>query len=609
MQKDNKFSRTNLRQLWINGRWALAFSWHTAKHLLILLVLVIISLSLVPAGLALTVRGLVDAIAAGADSADLTAVWFWLIAGFIVTLVDVLAGFAHTYLIQRFRDELTLRINYDILVHAAKLDVAQFEDPQFQDVLARVQQDIAARFSLFMTKLLAVLNQGLQIIWLTLILVAIEPWIIVIMLAVAAPYLLLQWQLAKYQYTEEFFRITKIRWTRYFVEHLTRQEWVPEAKLLNLGPLFAQKFRDLMAEFRDKNRRIYGRTLLGNSLFAAVSSIAFFLTLGRVAIRTLQGELGLGDLAIYGGATARLRNSLEQAISNFTSALEQTLHIANLREFFAIEPQISQHGNHVPDQSYGRIQLENVTFAYPGAAKPVLQQISLEIAPGETVAIVGRNGAGKTTLVKLLARLYEPSNGRILFDGRPMDELAQDYLRQQIAFVFQHYGRYEATAAENIAYGDWPRLLDNPAAIQQVAEMAGVDDLIREMPNGYDTMLGRWFGEYTLSGGQWQNLAIARAFARPASLIILDEPTSNLDAMSEFQLYSRFRELATGRTAILISHRFSTVSMADRILVLDNGVIIESGKHNDLLERGGLYAQMYAIHRQNMYGTDIATTT
>jgi ATP-binding cassette subfamily B protein len=190
-----------------------------------------------------------------------------------------------------------------------------------------------------------------------------------------------------------------------------------------------------------------------------------------------------------------------------------------------------------------------------------------------------------------------------------MDELAQDYLRQQIAFVFQHYGRYEATAAENIAYGDWPRLLDNPAAIQQVAEMAGVDDLIREMPNGYDTMLGRWFGEYTLSGGQWQNLAIARAFARPASLIILDEPTSNLDAMSEFQLYSRFRELATGRTAILISHRFSTVSMADRILVLDNGVIIESGKHNDLLERGGLYAQMYAIHRQNMYGTDIATTT
>lgn len=592
--------------MWVNVRWALALSWDTDKGLFLALMGVALLMSLVPAGLAITVRGLVDEIAAGlaGGPADGRAVLLWLGGGLAVTLLDVFGRFAHDYLILRYSDELNLRVTRDILTHAAKLDVAQFEDPQFQDVLERVQQDISRRFSLFVTKLVWVINQSLQIVWLIAILAAIEAWVLAVFAGIALPYLFLQWWLAKYRYQVEYFRITKIRWTRYLVEHLTKQEWVPETKLLNLGPLFVRKHTRLMGGFRDQNRQVYGRVLWGGSLFGLISSLGFFLTFGRVAFRTLSGELGIGDLAIFGGATARLRNALDQTITNFTGALEQTLHIANLREFLAVQPQIVHQGSLRPERSYGRVQVRNLTFAYPGSDRLILKGVSFDIEPGESLAIVGRNGAGKTTLVKLLARLYEPTGGHILFDGVEMGQLCRDYLYRQISFVFQNYGRYEATAAENIAYGDWERLLDDPAAIAQVARQAGVDEMIAGMPHGYETLLGRWFGEYTLSGGQWQNLALARAFARPASLIILDEPTSNLDAMTEFKLYSRFRELAAGRTTILISHRFSTVSMADRILVVDNGAIVESGTHQSLLAQEGLYAQMYALHRRKMYGTE-----
>jgi ATP-binding cassette subfamily B protein len=253
-----------------------------------------------------------------------------------------------------------------------------------------------------------------------------------------------------------------------------------------------------------------------------------------------------------------------------------------------------------PGPGDGEIELIDVDFTYPGAGKPTLFDVSLHIAPGETVAVVGENGAGKTTLVKLIARLYDPDDGQILFDRINIRDLSTDYLHRTISFVFQHFGRYVATAGDNIAYGDWEALLDEPEAVSQIARAAGIDRMIEAMPQQYETMLGREFGEYDLSGGQWQRLAIARALARRPSLLILDEPTANLDAKAEFQLFSDFKNLAQKRTTILISHRFSTVSIADRIIVMDQGRVIESGTHDALIAQDGHYAMLYDLHHRQM---------
>lgn len=248
------------------------------------------------------------------------------------------------------------------------------------------------------------------------------------------------------------------------------------------------------------------------------------------------------------------------------------------------------------------MEFRDVTFTYPGSERPTLHGVSLTIESGQVVALVGQNGAGKTTLVKLLARLYSPDGGAVYLDGHDASGLSERCLQANLAFVMQTPACCEATAAENIAYGDWQRLLDDPAAVREVARNVGIDDTIRALPRGYDTMLSRTVGEVTLSGGQWQTLAIARALASNAKIVVLDEPTSGLDPKKEFEVFAQFRRFVRGRTAIIISHRFSTVCMADRILVLDEGRLVESGTHRELSVSGGTYAQMYHLHRQALWG-------
>jgi ATP-binding cassette subfamily B protein len=247
----------------------------------------------------------------------------------------------------------------------------------------------------------------------------------------------------------------------------------------------------------------------------------------------------------------------------------------------------------------GSVELIDVSFTYPGAGSPAISDISMYIRPGEVVALVGENGAGKTTLAKVIARLYDPDWGSVRFEGIDVKDWSLEHLHRRIAFLSQGFARYEATAAD-IANGDWHRLLDKPDRIRDVAAAAGCDGLIQTMPQGYDTMLGRMFGEHDLSGGQWQKLAMARVLGRDASLLILDEPTAHLDARAEYELFCRFRDLAKGRTTILVSHRFTTLAMADRIFVMDGGRIVESGHHNDLLARSGAYARLYDMHRIQM---------
>lgn len=599
----NTLPKTDIRQLLQTAKWALAVTWQTNSKLLLVIFLVTLLLSVVPAGLALAVRGLVNAVAAvlADPSLPVQLMLFWLAVGLAFTLIDTLGNFGVDYLNQRLLDELNIRVTADILEHAANLDVAQLEDPAFQDVLERARQGAANRFASFINNGLRAITNILQMISLTIILMVIEPWVGLVLCIVAVPYLIFQWQLSKSRYKMGFHRTTNHRWTYYFVSRLTENQYIPEIKLLGIAPLLIQKFRQIMVTFRDQNRRIYGRIFWGSSLFAALSTLAFYATFVRVVLRVTTGGLTIGDVAVYGGAMARLRFSLEQAIMAITDMLENSLHMTNLRIFFNSSPQLLHGGSKTKGiESGGGVEVNHLTFTYPGAASATLKDVSFYIKPGETVALVGRNGVGKTTLVKVLARLYEPDTGQICFEGVDVNQWSTPALQKRIGFVFQQYGRYEATFKDNIAYGNWEKLREDIDAIQEIAGQAKIEDLVAKMPNGYDTYLGRMFGEYNLSGGQWQRLAIARAFARDAALLILDEPTSNMDARAEFQLFSRFRELAKGRTTLLISHRFSTVSIADRILVMENGRITESGTHQDLVALNGTYADLYGLHSRQM---------
>ena len=602
--QDETLSRTNIILLLRSARWAWGVTWGIHKGLLLSLTFITLLHSLAPAALAYAVRGLVNVASdlVRGNAGDTEQLLYWLTLSFGITLLETLGDFTVVYFNRRLHDELNLHVTSDVLVHAAKLDLSYFEDIRFQDMLERTQQGVAQRFSLFVTKVLAVGANIVQMISLLIILAAIEPIIILVLLVIAVPYLYFQWRLAKERYEMEFGRITKQRWTRYFVMHLTSQDFVPEVKLLRLAPLLINKFRALMVEFRDHNQKVNKRIFWGSSLYATIAALGFYFTFARVVLRVVNSDLTIGDVAIYGGAMSRLRQALERAIMATTDALEHALYIANLQEFFALEATLQRpddEGHELPD-CRGEVTLQNVSFTYPGTKKSILNDISLQINSGETVAIVGRNGAGKTTLVKLIARLYDPTSGTVLLDNTDIRKLSLDYLHRQLSFVFQQYGRYEATVAHNIAYGDWRNLLNNQERIEEIARLSDAHHMIEEMPEGYETRLGRMFGNHTLSGGQWQKIAIARAFAREASLLILDEPTSNLDPRTEFRIFSNFRELAQGRTTILISHRFSTVSMADRILVMDKGRIVEAGSHDELMAQDGEYATLYALHQRRL---------
>jgi len=595
-------SLEGVQQLVDRACWATRMAWSEHPSLVLRLALVALFRALLPAGLALVTRGLINSVVkATASKTDVLAPLLpWLVLGLGLTVAEAVGRLSQRFLTGRLADELDVTVASRILAHAARLDVAFFESPRSQDVIHRAQRDIATHFSNFLVATLTLFTQILQIVSLAMILAFVEPLAFLILSPLALPHLVFQWRTSKRYYRAEHRRTAKRRWSEYFVSLLTDRRYVPEVRVLGLAPHLLNRFRSLMAEFRDENRKRYLIRFRGDSVSAILSTIAAYGLFVRVVRRVLQSMLTVGDVAIFASAAFRLRDALEAAVSAAANAVEETLYISNLREFLSLQPRIGRGPARTPYSARGVIQFQNVSFAYPGSSTPALSDVTFRINPGETVALVGKNGAGKTSLVKLLARFYDPQAGVVLFDGIDLREMSLDYLYRSTAFIFQTFGRYEASAFENLAYGDWRRLLNDRDQVEQLARCAGVSELIQKMPEGYDTLLGRQFGHYDPSGGQWQQIAIARALARPSALVILDEPTSNLDAEAEYELFNRFRRLTRGRTTILVSHRFATVSMADRILVLDQGRLVEEGTHPDLVAKGGLYAALYEFQRKQM---------
>lgn len=589
-----------LRRVAATVAWTFTIAWHTNRAATLGLAGIAVFVGVLAVGLAITTRGLINAaaMAAQGQANALGLVLPWLALAFVVAGFETITPLANRMVIQMLSDDLNLTVTADILGHAATLDLASLEDPAFRDTTESAQRDTATAFARLVTAVQATCTDTMQVTCLVGVLMFVEPLVLLVVGPLAVPYLVARWRAAKLRTSEDLAWMTRRRWSRYFTLHLTGEAAPTETKLLGLGPLFLSKFKDLMTQFHQRDRRRYRRDFFHAVIFAMLTTAGFFLLFARVALRVGEGVLTVGDIAVFAGVTARLRLTLERLIGHLSSLAEQAAWVGNVQAFLNTTPRITDGGVERPATRRGDVDVVGVSFTYPRAATPALSDVSFHVEPGEVVALVGENGAGKTTLVRLLARLYDPDRGHIRFNGLDLRDWPLDELHRSIAFLDQRFARYESTAAENIAYGDWRRLLERGDQIREIAVAAGVDQLIRSLPKGYDTTLGPLFGIHDLSVGQWQKLAIARTLARNAELLIVDEPTANLDAAAEYEFFGRLRDLAKGRTTILVSHRFTTLGVADRIVVMERGRIVETGTHETLLDQAGVYARLYDLHRR-----------
>jgi ATP-binding cassette subfamily B protein len=394
---------------------------------------------------------------------------------------------------------------------------------------------------------------------------------------------------------------------QYLTTLVTTDTYAKEVKLFGLGDYFIDRFKLLSQTYYDRQRRLITARYIVGFLWSSITTLAGSATYLYVALRAITGPLTLGDLTLYTQAASSVQSSIQGILSGFNGLYEHNLYLNNLFELLETPPRIEapEHPKSLPDPVRGEVVFEHVSFGYPGSGAQALTDVSFRIAPGETLAVVGRNGAGKTTLIKLLCRLYDPTEGRILLDGVDIRELDPDQLRATIGAMFQDFVAYQATASENIGLGDLPGLED-AQAIQAAARKGGADELIEGLRYGYDTPLGKWFDQgANLSGGEWQKVALGRAFMRDARILVLDEPTSALDAQAEYELFERLRQLSSGRTAVYISHRFSTVRQADRILFFERGRLVEEGTHDELMALGGRYARLFTMQASAYTGEQV----
>ena len=488
------------------------------------------------------------------------------------------------------------------LLHAKsiEIDLEYYESAQYYDKLHRAQREAPFRPVRIVNGLVQVAQNSISLLTMAGLLFSFHWGIAAILFVAAIPGLFVRLRYAGQTYRWQRQRTSAERQAWYFHWMLTGDGHAKEIRQFDLGPLFMSRFRDLRQQLRRERIEIATRRSMAELVAQVSSTLAVFGSYAFIAYRTVQGSITLGDLVMYYQAFQRGQSFLQQILSGLAGLYEDNLFLSNLQEFFELKPKVVEphHPKPIPQPMQTGIAFDHVSFQYPTGAREVLENISLTIRPGEVVALVGENGSGKTTLIKLLCRLYDPASGIITLDGVDLRQLETTALRREISVIFQDYAQYHLTARENIWFGN-AALPPDQERIVEAARHAGADEVITGLPQGYETILGKWFedGE-ELSIGEWQKVALARAFLRDAQIIVLDEPTSALDAKAEYEVFKKFRQLAEGRTVILISHRFSTVRMADRIFVLEDGRIIESGAHDELVRLGGTYARLFETQAQ-----------
>ena len=584
---------------------AMRIVWDTSAPLMIAMALTTLIVGLLPAAIA-SVGGLfVDAVAgalgsagAAAEVARSEALTFVYIEVGLVLLMTA-AQQANTVCQAVLRVLLGNKINVMILEKALTLELAHFEDAEYYDKLVRARREASSRPLSLVTKTFDLLRNVISLIAIGVFLFQFSPYAVLLLSIAGVPAFI-----AEAKFSGEAFRVNKRRSAErrmqiYLEMVLTREDGVKEVKLLQLGKIFLQRYIDIfLAIYKEDRSLVLRRGVWGYGL-GIIATGAFYFAYGWVGFAAIAGAITIGQMTMYIAQFRLGQSAVTSSLTSVNGMYEDNLYLSNLTEYLEHEVP-EQSGNlHAGPRPEDGIRFESVSFFYPGSDVPALDNVSLHITPGESLAIVGENGSGKTTLIKLLTRLYTPTQGQILLEGLPLQEWDIDTLRRKIGVIFQDFARYQLIVGENIGIGDSDNLASE-SEIEIAAKKGMADEFVRDLPSGYKTQLGTWFKDgKELSGGQWQKVALSRAFMRSkADILILDEPTAAIDAKAEADIFAHFAELTANRISIIISHRFSTVRRADHIIVLEKSKIMEQGSHEELLELGGQYATLFKLQAE-----------